>query len=355
MAEPSSVRPESSVGPLRWVAILLTLAAGVMIWPMWQPLVLAAWFAALARPLMNRFSRVLRGRHRAAAAVTVLLLLLVLVPIGLFAASLVVAAIELVQTLLKSQGGQEALEAIVSGGTGPDLRLGLEEIVALARQYGERAFGLVTTIAGATAAGLFGTFVFVLAAYTFLAEGARTHTWIEDHLPVAPRYFRRFAAAFNETGRGLVVGVGLTGLIQGVVATVAYLALDIPRALVLGVLTALVSFIPSVGTAFVWVPVAVGLALTGRWVSAIIMAVVGVFVIGLIDNLLRPVLSRHGSLQLPSFVLLVAMFGGLATIGGWGLVMGPLIVRLAVEALSIERGERLARANDDEPPAAAMP
>jgi predicted PurR-regulated permease PerM len=169
------------------------------------------------------------------------------------------------------------------------------------------------------------------------------YNWIEAHLPIAPRNFSRYASAFAETGRGLAVGVGLTAVIQGLTATVAYLALGIPRAFVLGVLTAAVSLIPSVGTALVWGPVAVGLALTGHWGRAVIMVAIGIFVIGLVDNLLRPLLSRHGSVQLPMFVLLVAMFGGLATVGAWGLLLGPLLVRLAAEAVSIERDERVER------------
>ena len=135
----------------------------------------------------------------------------------------------------------------------------------------------------------------------------------------------------------IVLSVVMTGLIQGLTATVAYFVLGIPRAIVLGVLTAFASLIPSVGTALVWIPIALGLALTGSWWRAGIMAFVGIFVIGLADNLLRPLLSRRGSLQLPTFVLMVSMFGGLATVGAWGLLLGPLLVRLAVEAVSIER------------------
>jgi predicted PurR-regulated permease PerM len=355
MDVPTNESPDTNVGALRWGAILFTIAAGLMLWPLWQPLVLAVWFAVLARPLMDRASRITRGRNRAAAVLTLLLLLVILVPVGLFVASLVSAAAELLEILLRSEGGREALEAVVSGGGVADHEFGLADIVPLVEQYGERAVGLVQTIAGATATGIFGIFVFVLAAYAFLAEGDKSCAWVESHLPLAPRNFRRFAAAFNETGRGLVVGVGLTGIIQGVTATVAFLALGIPRALVLGVLTAIASFIPAVGTALVWVPVTVGLALTGRWVHAIIMAAIGVLVIGTIDNVLRPVLARHGSLQLPSFVLLVAMFGGLATVGGWGLLLGPLLVRLAVEAVSIERDERLARAKAGAPDDCAPP
>jgi predicted PurR-regulated permease PerM len=355
MADRSRDGLEAHPGALRWGAILFTIAAALMIWPLWQPLVLATWFAVLARPLMNGVSRVTRGRHRAAAVLTVALLLLVLVPIGLFVAALVSASIELLETLLKSKGGKEALEAIVSGGGAAGHQFGLNDIVALTRQYGERAAGLVTTVAGATAKGILGTFVFVLAAYAFLAEGREVYAWVEDHLPIAPRHFRRYAAAFAETGRGLVVGVGLTSVIQGITATVAYLALGIPRAFVLGVLTAFASLIPSVGTALVWGSVAVGLAITGHWGRAIIMAAIGVFVIGLAENLLRPLLSRHGSVQLPGFVLLVAMFGGLATVGAWGLLLGPLLVRLAVEAVSIERDERVVRATASGPtPASAV-
>jgi predicted PurR-regulated permease PerM len=105
----------------------------------------------------------------------------------------------------------------------------------------------------------------------------------------------------------------------------------------------------------VWGPVAVGLALTGRWGRAVIMTAIGVLVIGFADDMLRPLLSRHGSVQLPTFVLLVAMFGGLATVGGWGLLLGPLLVRLAVEAVSIERDERLGRSQAAAPSPAPGP
>jgi predicted PurR-regulated permease PerM len=60
-------------------------------------------------------------------------------------------------------------------------------------------------------------------------------------------------------------------------------------------------------------------------------------VIGSIDNLARPWLSRRGKLQLPGFVVLVAMFGGVELVGGWGILFGPLVVRLAKEALEVRR------------------
>jgi predicted PurR-regulated permease PerM len=108
---------------------------------------------------------------------------------------------------------------------------------------------LMTGVAGVAANALLGLFVFFAAAYVALLEGPRAYAWAEAHTPLARRHQERLARAFIETGRGLAIGVGLTGLAQGVLATVAYLALGVPRALVLGVVTLFASLIPSVGTA----------------------------------------------------------------------------------------------------------
>ena len=135
--------------------------------------------------------------------------------------------------------------------------------------------------------------------------------------------------------------MGLTGLAPGIVARITYFARGVPRAFVLGLLTCITSVIPSVGTALVWVPVAVGLALAGKTLAAVIMGTVGLVVIGTVDNVLRPVFARFGRLELPTFVLLTSIFGGLAMFGTWGLLLGPLSARLAKEALMMARLDRL--------------
>ncbi len=101
------------------------------------------------------------------------------------------------------------------------------------------------------------------------------------------------------------------------------------------------SVIPTVGTALVWVPVAIGLAISGRTTEALILALVGAFVISTADNLLRPLFARWGKLEMHSIVVLLAMLGGLSVLGGWGLMLGPLIVRWLIEALRIARDERV--------------
>ena len=131
--------------------------------------------------------------------------------------------------------------------------------------------------------------------------------------------------------------VGLQIALLRFVSTIAFLVLGVPQAFALGLLTLIFSIVPVVGTAIVWAPVAVGLAVTGRMYEGIGLAIFGMTVIGSIDNLARPWLTRFGHLRLPGFVVLVAMFSGVELVGGWGIIYGPLIVRLAKEALELRR------------------
>lgn len=330
------------------IVLVLVLAAGATFLPLWPSLVLAAWTASMARPLLVRTSGLLGGRGRAAGALVATLVLVIAVPSILIAVSLSRSAVSLAKNLMSSTGAKSALVSLVQGSSPDEQPVSLfqspAKIVALLREHGAQAFDIVGGIAGAATDALVGLFVFLYAVYVFLVDGPRYYEWLETHAPIGRDAARRFAGAFRETGRGLLVGVGLTGLAQGTVATAAYLALGVPRALVLGMLTCIASVVPSVGTALVWVPVAAGLALSGKTGSAAILAGVGVVVIGSIDNLLRPVFSRFGELELPSFVLLTSIFGGLAVFGTWGFILGPLLVRLAKEALELAREVREAQA-----------
>jgi predicted PurR-regulated permease PerM len=190
-------------------------------------------------------------------------------------------------------------------------------------------FGAVTSVA-------VGSFVFVFSFYTFLVDGRRGYLWALEHSPLRRDHFARFAAAFEETGRGLLISFGFTSLVQGSLSTLGYLIIGVPQALMLGLLTSIASFIPVVGTGLVWVPVTLVMLASQRPAAAVAVIVLGV-VVALLDNFVRPALSRYGRLDLPTFVIFVAMLGGVAAFGGGGLLLGPLIARSAVEGLRIWR------------------
>src|SRR6185436_1968150 len=155
--------------------------------------------------------------------------------------------------------------------------------------------------------------------------------------PISPRYFDRLALVYAQTGRGLVIGVGATALIQGILATITYAVVGIPRALALGLLTTMFALVPGVGTILVWGPVTVILALGGYPGKAAIVGISGVLLIGSVDNFLKPILSRRAKLNLPAVLVFMTMLSGVVAFGPAGLILGPLFVCLAIESLAIVR------------------
>lgn len=309
--------------------VALGLAATVLVAPFWAWVVMATWLSSFVLPLIARVERMMRGRRRAAAFVTACSVLVIGVPLVLAVIPLVVDAHALVRRLLGAGDARTMLEALVS-----------ERTKELDGATTTQAWRMARSVAGATGHALAGIAVFLITFYARLAHGAAVMKWLEEHVPLAPPKLARMTAAFMETGRGLLIGAGGAGLAQGAIATAAYAIVGVPHAFALGVLTLLAALIPGIGTGLVWGPIAIGLALTGRTGGALAVAITGFALIGTIDNVLKPVLARYGRLMLPAPVVFVSMLGGLTLVGLEGILLGPLVVRLAVEALRLAREER---------------
>ena len=320
--------------PLKWMLLAACVLSVLVIWPLWPPLLLAAWTAALTRPLLLRFEKGLKGRRRAAAALSLIIFVVVALPVALVATGVIAGAQELIATVKASKSASTALETLLSTpDQTPGLPSNLADVLALAQRSGAEGFDLLTNVAGAAASALIGLFIYFGGAYALLVDSPAVWEWIQRHSPLTGRPLERLADAFHETGRGLLVGVGLTSLTQGLAATIIYFALGVPRFWVLGPITGIASVIPMVGTGLVWAPIALGLFLTGKPVKGVILVVLGIGVISVIDNLLRPLFARMGALKMPTFLLFLSVFGGLVVFGTWGALMGPLIVRLTMELL----------------------
>ncbi|MBA3464911.1 MAG: AI-2E family transporter [Deltaproteobacteria bacterium] len=329
----------------RWLLAILFALAVLSLLPFAPWVVLALWLGLLGERIHKPLTRWLRGRSSLAATLTVLLMLLIVVPLCVVVASLVYDAVALVQRLLETKEGQSMFEQLAGGSSDtsqPETdTMSVQGITDLLMSQGGQAWSIVRRVGGAVAHVGIGLLILVSGIFGVLVEGKAWYEWAEEHAPFSPKNLKRFADAFVETGRGMAWGVVGSGLIQSIVATVTYLILGVPSAIALGTLTLMFSVIPAIGTAIVWAPVAAGLALTGRTGAAIALAAVGIGVISMVDNLARPYLAKRGNLKLPTYVVLVSMFGGIQLIGGWGLVLGPLVVRLAKEAILI-RSEAMA-------------
>lgn len=322
--------------PIAILAMILSAAAVVIFAPFVASIILAAWAAHLARPLSARLSRKLRGRERAAAVVTSLLVLAMVAPVVLAVTTMYPAAKSLITKLRDAGGGKDALAALVSDNGGGDSKA----IFDMVKEHGATASKALLAAAGASVDVLVSLLVFFVLLFALLVDGERARAWFEKHAPIDRDAFGRLSRAFYQAGRGLLLGTGLTALAQGVLATIIYFALGVPRALLLGLLSTIAAVIPTTGATIVWIPVAIGFAVTGHGGKAALLSALCLGIVGTADNVMRPWLSKRADVGLPTAVLLVAMFGGMALLGAWGLVLGPLVVRLAVEVLEIVRERR---------------
>ncbi len=320
----------------RFLVWTLLASAALVLVPFWSALVLAIWVGVSCRRTVPQLERLTGWRLRATAVLTVFSLTLLLVPIGFLLAALAGDAIALVEQIKTSDQARSVFETLVSDGGSSRSGDGIVDFIAA---HGERAWELFRVVARVATKTVLALVVFVAGTYVVLVDGPGLYSWMECNLPLARPAFRRLAAAFMETGRALMFGVIGAGSAQALLATAAFLVLDVPRPLVLGLLTLFGSIVPAIGTAFVWGPVAIGLAFIGRTEAAIGLGLFGMLGIGTVDNLARPWLARRAELKLPGYLIMVAMFGGISLVGAQGLLLGPLLLRLAKEALVLAHEE----------------
>ena len=334
-------------------AVVVLLLAGWVLLELWSPIVVAIWTAALLDPLATRISKLARGKRAVGAAVAIVIVFALFVPVGMLAVSLVSSGLEFARAMLASPQARQALALVTSSETeGP---VGLTKFVEVLQTHGATAWELGSQFAGAGAWALIVVTTFTVALFQFLVSGREIWAWLVEHAPLPKPAAERLGHTFIETGRGLFIGAGLTALAQAIVATGSFLVLGIPRAAILGALTFVGAFVPGIGTAMVWAPVALGLALNGQTGKAIVLTLIGLFGIGSIDNVLRPFLQRWGGhLDLSTWLLLVAAFGGLSAFGPAGLLLGPLVLRMAKEILIMAREQRVAQAADEPDPGPAQ-
>ena len=165
---------------------------------------------------------------------------------------------------------------------------------------------------------------------------------IRAAMPLSDEYNADLLARFAAVVRATVKGNIVIAVIQGTIGGVTFWLLGIKGALLWGTLMTFLSLLPAVGSALVWVPAAAYLIITGAALKGIALVFVGVLVIGLIDNVLRPILVGRDT-RLPDYVVLVSTLGGISLFGINGFVIGPLIAALFMAAWTLFRDEQAER------------
>jgi len=328
-------------------AFLLALVAAIsaaffaMVWMFALTVLLAAIFSGLSYPLYARLSAALGGKPRLAAVITLLLVLvLILGPLGAVLAAGANEAIKLGQTIgprlqqlvIEPGAFQERLREL-PGYTFLEPYRGeiITKVGELIGQTSTFLFSAFSATTRATALFVFHFFVLLYTMYFFLTGGPSLLRSVLNVLPLSDLDKARMIEKFVSVTRATLKGTILIGATQGMLNGLAFWAVGIEGPIFWGTVMAVLSIIPGVGGALVWVPAAIILAVTGEVTRAIGLAAFCGVVVGTVDNVMRPRLVGRDT-EMHDLMIFFSTIGGLGLFGLTGFILGPLLAALFVTA-----------------------
>jgi len=202
---------------------------------------------------------------------------------------------------------------------------GPRQIEELAGEQTGRAAAAMGDVLVATSEFLIQIGLMLVAFYFLLVDGPALVAWMVEVAPIGRGRARELLADFRNVSEAVFFSSMATAGVQTSVALVGFLIARVPQPLIFGLGTFIVAFVPILGGASVSLGCALLLFLSGRTGAAVFLALWAVLVVGLSDNLVKPLLMR-GRMEVHGAVIFFALVGGLAVFGPAGFIAGPLIV-----------------------------
>jgi len=337
--------------------LLVSLAFFWVLWPFYGAVFWGAVFALMFSPLFLYLLKKMPQKRTLAALLTIsIILVLVILPVGLVSVLLTQEAASVYQRVQSgdlsfSRYFQQVYDALPAWITGMLERLGLNNLgliqvrVAESLTKGSQFIATQALNIGQNAFDFFVSFFIMLyLLFFFLRDGAALSRRIREAIPmdagIKYNLFSKFATVIRATVKGNIA----VAMLQGTLGGLIFWFLGIHAPVLWGTMMAFLSLLPAVGAALVWIPVAIYFLATGSIWQGVVLIAFGVLVIGLVDNVLRPVLVGKDT-KMPDYVVLVSTIGGMSLFGLNGFVIGPVIAAMFMAAWDIfyrARQEQLA-------------
>ena len=334
--------------------VLLLYQIGLM----FKPFVFSALWACLlahwAFPIHLRLTKWFGGQDAlSAATLTVGALGIVVVPLVAMGVMLVreAGAAELEIRAWISAGGLQRLpdqvaaipfiggwlKSTVSGTSTPTLSLE-QSLMTGVKELSQFLVGGMGGLLKNTFALVISFLIMLLILFFLFKDGRQWLAVLNELVPMEESHKSKILVRLDQTIRAVVKGMLMTAIIQGLLAGMAYVALDVPFPIGLTALTIVLAPIPLGGTGLIWGPVALYLFWMGATEKALAMLVWGIAVVSMVDQFLRPWLIGHDT-QIPVLLLVLSVLGGLALYGLLGLFVGPILISLLMTTVQIYREE----------------
>ncbi|MFV0565964.1 MAG: AI-2E family transporter [Flavobacteriaceae bacterium] len=311
------------------------------------PLVLAVIFTGLLHPFYSKLLKRFKGKKTLASVTTLVLFLMLIVIPSVFLLWEIVEQAGLVSKQIFPVLEKQLTNSAATQPNLPDWMPFKEELEPYREQIFDKVSELIGSLSNLIIGGLsaltqgtfsffLSTFVMLYALYYFLVSGKSILNKAHNYLPLTNTEFNLLANQVASISRATIKGAFLIGIIQGVLVGLGFWVCGIPAFVFWGSVAAVISVIPSVGTAVVYVPAGLYLIMVGNVGYGIGLLVWGFGVVSTVDNFLRPALVGK-DVQMPDVLILVTTLGGIGLFGISGIVIGPLIAGLLMSLVSIYR------------------
>lgn len=333
------------------ILAVTTLGFFHILGPYFSAILWATILAVIFYPLKMRICKYLGDKNGLAALITLLIIcLIVFIPLAIVASSLAVECNALYNRL---QNNQTELATVVSsvvnylpewmrhfmaenGLTSADQIQ--EQLSSAAMKGGQFFAGSIMLIGKSTFGFAVGFGVMLYLLFFLLKDGAYLVGLIFTTLPLTDHVKHHLFVKFAAVSRATVKGTVVVAAVQGALGGIAFFFADIQGSVLWGSLMAFLSLIPAVGSAIIWLPVVLYFLFTGALVKGLVLAFFFVVIIGLIDNILRPLLVGKDT-RMPDYLILITTLGGMEIFGINGFVIGPLIAALFIASWNLLSGK----------------
>jgi predicted PurR-regulated permease PerM len=339
MARMPEARRLSQIGFYGTVLLIAYLA-----WKIVQPFIFQiGWALVLAiclEPVRARVAPRL-GHTRTALLLTVLVLVLIVIPVVFIAMTLIGqagSAVAYVDAQLRSQGGAAGWFHWAWGWVRhrapflPDEHAVITRVTSSIGGFAQYVAGQAGGLLASAAGFVFSLFITLAVLFFFLRDADEFAAALRRMLPFGPAQNDRLMKIGSDLVSASVTATLAICVVQGIIGGTTFALLGIPGPVLWGVIMCLLSLLPLLGATLVWAPAAIWLALSGSWVKGLVLAGVGILIMGQVDNVVRPLLLS-GKSRMSTLVLVISLLGGVSAFGFIGIVLGPLVAALLTALL----------------------
>ncbi|MDB5990509.1 MAG: family transporter [Herbaspirillum sp.] len=324
--------------------VIVTVAFGWILLPFYGAVFWGSVLAILFAPFYRKLLLKMHQRRNLTALISLfLVLLIVILPLALITISIVKEAILLYDNIRSGQINfglyfQQTIAAMPQWMVHLLERFGLNDLPAIQKTLSNGAVQGSQLIAKQALSIGQNTFDFLISfgimlylLYFLLRDGSSLSARIRHAIPLTPAHKRHLFSKFTTVIRATVKGNIAVAAAQGALGGMIFWILGIEGALLWGVLMAFLSLLPAIGAALIWAPVAIYFLATGVLWKGFTLIAFCVIVIGLVDNIMRPILVGKDT-QMPDYVVLISTLGGMSLFGLNGFVIGPVIAAMFMSA-----------------------